>query len=36
MEKEAKTALVTDANRGLGLETARELAGRGWGVIVRA
>jgi NAD(P)-dependent dehydrogenase (short-subunit alcohol dehydrogenase family) len=30
----ARTALVTGANRGLGLETARQLAGRGFNVIV--
>ena len=27
-------ALITGANRGLGLETARQLVGRGWGVVV--
>jgi carbonyl reductase 1 len=36
MENEAKTALVTGANRGLGLETARQLAEKGWNVIVGA
>jgi carbonyl reductase 1 len=36
MKKDAKTALVTGANRGLGLETAREMAGKGWRVILTA
>ncbi len=31
-----KTALITGAYRGLGYEVARELAGRGWKVIVSA
>lgn len=29
-----RTALITGGNRGLGLETARQLVGRGWRVIV--
>jgi NAD(P)-dependent dehydrogenase (short-subunit alcohol dehydrogenase family) len=36
MKNDPKTALVTGANRGLGLETARELAGKGWRVILAA
>ena len=32
--KASRTALVTGANRGLGLETARQLAGAGLHVIV--
>jgi carbonyl reductase 1 len=36
MNNDAKTALVTGANRGLGLETARGLAEKGWRVIVGA
>lgn len=34
--RKGKTALVTGANRGLGLETARQLAAQGLGVIVTA
>jgi NAD(P)-dependent dehydrogenase (short-subunit alcohol dehydrogenase family) len=34
MAKASRTALVTGANRGLGLETARQLAGEGYEVIV--
>ena len=34
MAKASRTALVTGANRGLGLETARQLAGEGYQVIV--
>jgi carbonyl reductase 1 len=36
MNKNTKTALVTGANRGLGLETARKMAGKGWQVILTA
>jgi len=36
MNDHARTALVTGANRGLGLQTARELARRGWEVILTA
>ncbi len=36
MSTVSRTALVTGANRGLGLETARQLAGRGFNVIVTA
>jgi NAD(P)-dependent dehydrogenase (short-subunit alcohol dehydrogenase family) len=36
MGNSTKTALVTGANRGLGLETVRELAGQGWQVILTA
>ncbi len=36
MSPNAKTALVTGANRGLGLETARELARRGYRVVLTA
>jgi carbonyl reductase 1 len=36
MGNSTKTALVTGANRGLGLETARELASQGWQVILTA
>ncbi len=36
VKKGSKTALVTGANRGLGLETARKLAGRGFAVILTA
>jgi NAD(P)-dependent dehydrogenase (short-subunit alcohol dehydrogenase family) len=36
MKSGARTALVTGANRGLGLETARELARRDWAVIPTA
>ena len=36
MSPDAKTALVTGANRGLGLETARELARRGYRVVLTA
>ncbi len=36
MRNSTKTALVTGANRGLGLETGRELARQGWQVILTA
>jgi carbonyl reductase 1 len=36
MKRDARTALVTGANRGLGLETARELGRRNWAVILTA
>ncbi len=36
MKSHVKTVLVTGANRGLGLETARELAGKGRRVILTA
>jgi NAD(P)-dependent dehydrogenase (short-subunit alcohol dehydrogenase family) len=36
MRNSTKTALVTGGNRGLGLETARELARQGWQVILTA
>jgi NAD(P)-dependent dehydrogenase (short-subunit alcohol dehydrogenase family) len=36
MKSDSKTALVTGANRGLGLETAREMAKKGWRVILTA
>ena len=36
MSKNSRTALVTGANRGLGLETARQLAAQGLAVIVTA
>jgi NAD(P)-dependent dehydrogenase (short-subunit alcohol dehydrogenase family) len=36
MRNSTKTALVTGANRGLGLETARELSGKGWQLILTA
>lgn len=36
MKSAARTALVTGANRGLGLETARELGRRNWAVLLAA
>jgi NAD(P)-dependent dehydrogenase (short-subunit alcohol dehydrogenase family) len=36
MQRHGKTALITGANRGLGLETAREMAGKGWRVVLTA
>src|SRR4051794_20037318 len=36
MSKSSRTALVTGANRSLGLETARQLAAQGFAVIVTA
>ncbi|MGE5179475.1 MAG: SDR family oxidoreductase [Bacteroidota bacterium] len=34
MEKDQRLALVTGSSRGIGLETARQLAARGYGVVV--
>ncbi len=36
MERTAKTALITGASRGLGLALARELACRGWELVIDA
>jgi NAD(P)-dependent dehydrogenase (short-subunit alcohol dehydrogenase family) len=36
MGERRKTALITGASRGLGLALARELAGRGWALIIDA
>ena len=33
LKKDAPTVLITGANRGIGLELARQYAGRGWNVI---
>src|SRR5215469_16142324 len=34
--KSGRVALITGANKGIGLETARQLAGRGWQVVIGA
>ena len=36
MESNGRTALITGASRGLGLALARELARRGWQLIIDA
>jgi NAD(P)-dependent dehydrogenase (short-subunit alcohol dehydrogenase family) len=36
ISKTDRVVLITGANRGIGLETARQLAGRGWHVVIAA